>query len=238
MGNMSNRKPISPEEEAMAAKLKSIWDERAKTLGLTQEKAASLMGFESQSSVSQYLLGKMRLNFDAIVKFSRLLGCHPSDINPKLATVFDGIREKIVANAVLANEEQKQIPIVSIEEVAAWINGPRSSERASEGVYMTGLHNLPESAFAMRVQGNSMCPEFSENDEILVNPEIQPDPGMLCVAQAGDKILFRKLRVVGFNAESHEIYELVPTNKDFPTLRSDIVPVTILGKVVESRKRY
>jgi len=43
-----------------------------------------MLGFAGQGVVTQYLNGSIALNTDAILRFSRVLGCSPADINPDL----------------------------------------------------------------------------------------------------------------------------------------------------------
>lgn len=80
---MTNRE-ITSHDRANAARLKAIWDDRKSRLKLTQASAASALGFNSQSSVSQYLHCRIALNLEAIVGFAQLLHCEPSDIDPEL----------------------------------------------------------------------------------------------------------------------------------------------------------
>ena len=86
------RKPLSPADLEAAKNLRRIWDEKHKLLGLTQEKAAEIMKFNTQGAVSHYLNGYTPLNTDAVLKFSALLQVSPSairqDINDKLNAVL------------------------------------------------------------------------------------------------------------------------------------------------------
>ncbi|WP_020161285.1 helix-turn-helix domain-containing protein [Methylobacter marinus] len=91
---MIKRPELTDEEKREAEALKKIWDKKKKELRergikLTQESAAEELGFDTQGAVSQYLNGKIRLNLDAIIKFSKLLGCKPNDIRPSLDILVD-----------------------------------------------------------------------------------------------------------------------------------------------------
>jgi len=81
----SKKRPLSQLDKENASRLKEIWESKKKDLGLTQAKAADLMGFESQGAVSHYLNGITALNVSAILKFSSLLHIEPSEIS----TSFD-----------------------------------------------------------------------------------------------------------------------------------------------------
>jgi hypothetical protein len=41
----------------------------------------------------------------------------------------------------------------------------------------------------------------------------------------------------GIHASGREVFELVPLNDDYPTMRSDTEPLLIVGTIVEQRQR-
>ena len=59
------KKTIDAVEREAAKRLRDIWNEKKVTLRLTQEKAAEVLGFSTQASVSHYLNGTTPLNTDA-----------------------------------------------------------------------------------------------------------------------------------------------------------------------------
>lgn len=70
-------------DRAAAAALKAAWDARARGLGLTQEAIAGELGI-TQGAVSQYLNGKIPMNYRTLVVFCRALGIDDSDIRTDL----------------------------------------------------------------------------------------------------------------------------------------------------------
>ncbi|EBS9025028.1 helix-turn-helix transcriptional regulator, partial [Salmonella enterica] len=84
------REEIAPPEATQ--RLRAIWDAKKRDLKLTQEIAADLMGFETQSTVSHYLNGKAPLNTDAALKFSVLLRVKPEELRPDLADLMNYVR--------------------------------------------------------------------------------------------------------------------------------------------------
>lgn len=53
--------------------------------GMRQVEAAQYLGI-SQSAVSQYLNGTMKLNTDIILQFAEMLGVNPQQIHPDILT--------------------------------------------------------------------------------------------------------------------------------------------------------
>lgn len=76
----------------IASRLKAIWERKKAELSLTQEKAAGMLGFNTQGAVSQYLNGRVPLNVENTLKFSALLGVEPEEINPDLADLLRHVR--------------------------------------------------------------------------------------------------------------------------------------------------
>lgn len=79
---MTKRRPLTTREKFAQQQLRAIWQAKKKSLDLTQEKAAHQLGWSSQGTVGQYLLGRVPLNTDALLKFAKLLEVKPSDIDP------------------------------------------------------------------------------------------------------------------------------------------------------------
>jgi SOS-response transcriptional repressor LexA len=93
-------------------------------------------------------------------------------------------------------------------------------------------------AFGLDVEGNSMAPVFQDGDRIIVDPDISPNPGDFVVARNGsDQATFKKYRPRGVDLNGNMIFELVPLNDDYPTMRSDIEHLVVLGVVTEHRKK-
>lgn len=99
--------------------------------------------------------------------------------------------------------------------------------------------NLSRWAFSLEVEGESMTPEFRPGDRVIIDPELAPNPGDFVVAKnGGDQATFKKYRPRGMGANGNEVFELVPLNDDYATLRSDTDHLIVIGVMVEHRKRY
>jgi SOS-response transcriptional repressor LexA len=91
---------------------------------------------------------------------------------------------------------------------------------------------------ALTIKGDSMEPEFRAGDVIIVDPAIEPQPGDFVVARNSEQeATFKKYRPRGTDAEGHRVFELVPLNDDYPTMRSDQDRLQVVGVMVEHRKK-
>ncbi len=62
--------------------LLSMWTRKKAELNLSQKDVAEMFGVKNQTAISQYLNGRIPLNLDAAVKFSKILQCNLSEIAP------------------------------------------------------------------------------------------------------------------------------------------------------------
>ena len=82
-----------------------------------------------------------------------------------------------------------------------------------------------------------MLPEYRPGDRVIIDPNVTPQPGDCVVAKNGDdEATFKKYRPRGIDAQGRLVFELVPLNDDYPTIRSDVTPAHIVGTMVEHRK--
>jgi SOS-response transcriptional repressor LexA len=93
-------------------------------------------------------------------------------------------------------------------------------------------------AFALTIEGESMLPEFRPGDRVLIEPGMAPNPGDFVIAKNGSQeATFKKYRPRGIDEHGDIIFELVPLNEDYPTMRSDATPLQVIGVMVEHRRR-
>ena len=78
-------RPLTTEQLADAERLKAALTEAKRDFGLTQSDLASLCGWDSQSTVSQYANGRIPLNVDALGAMCIHLRVPMHEISPTLA---------------------------------------------------------------------------------------------------------------------------------------------------------
>ena len=74
------------------AYLKTIWNNHKRAVNITQLEAAQQLGW-TQSAFSQYINGKIPLNFDAAIKLSELFNVPIWDLDPKFSPLKQVHRE-------------------------------------------------------------------------------------------------------------------------------------------------
>lgn len=225
------RRELTTEEIRAQQRLKTAWDTKKKSLGLTQESAAEQMGWSGQASVYQYLSGKIPLNMDATVKFCNVLNESPFDIYPEAFMGLENVLE-------LQRPSEKTAPLIDLIQAGVWsdVNDPYEM---GDGADHIPIDTNSDVDFFFEVSGYSMSPEFMPGDKVGVKACSEASPGDYVVAklELQEQATFKKYRDRGVDAEGNRIFDLIPLNDDFPTYRIDQnLPGRIVGVVIEHRK--
>ena len=187
---------------------------------MTQKELAKRLGVGT-TSVYNWSNGIKTPRMDKVDAMCEIFNCQRSDLMQEPVQKFKTYKSvKIpVLGAVAAGE-----PIDAIENIEGWEDIPE--DWTKHGEY-----------FALRIQGHSMSPDIRDGDVVIVR--VQP------VVENGE------IAIVCVNGESATCkrlkrYEtelcLIPINSDYETLRFtpqevESLPVTILGRVIEIRRK-
>lgn len=246
----AKKRPLTDAEKAAAQRLDAAWKKfQAENERATQKWLSSEANLGSQSNVGQYLKGHIPLNVNALLSICQVIKADPRSIYPRLVehlsnTVSqegkNSTEEGFDANVSPAQVGLRPIPVISAIQAGRLkeISDPYAPG-AGSAVEYTDDHDLSKWAFALDISGESMLPDFREGDRIIVDPEMAPNPGDFVVARNGsEEATFKKYRPRGINASGDMVFELVPLNPDYPTMRSDVESLTVIGVMVEHRKKF
>jgi SOS-response transcriptional repressor LexA len=168
-------------------------------------------------------------HLDILVNSSQ--GVHLIEVKKTPAGDFDENVSPAVAGA-------RPIPVISAVQ-AGQLKDMENPYSPGDGYSIEYTdQKLSRWAFALEVEGVSMTPVFQPGDRIIVDPDLAPQPGDYVIARNGsDQATFKKYRPRGIDAKGEMIFELVPLNDDFPTMRSDTEHLIVIGVVTEHRKK-
>lgn len=217
--------------------------EKRKAAGLTQAQVADYFGVRG-ASVSEWE-SKSGPSKDKLVALARLLKTSVSylltgkegqrigmDLGPPPPLIpFDANVSPGVVGA-------RPIPVISAVQ-AGQLKDMENPYSPGDGYSIEYTdQKLSRWAFALEVEGVSMTPIFNPGDRIIVDPDLAPQPGDYVIARNGsDQATFKKYRPRGMDANGEMIFELVPLNDDYPTMRSDTEHLIVIGVVTEHRKK-
>lgn len=143
------------------------------------------------------------------------------------------------SNVEIAAPEVRRIPLISHIQAGIWSEIADSFQPGDAQEWLFSDRKLSDSSFALTIRGNSMEPDFKEGDRVLIDPCINPKPGSFVAAKNGrEEATFKKYRPRSIDILGNEIFELVPLNDDYPTIRSDETIIKIIGTMVEHRRYF
>ena len=190
---------------------------------LSQDALASRLGV-SKGNVSHWENDRHRPGLDQILTIAKVTGY-------SMPAAFSGFE---VSPAQIGN---RRVPLLSYVQAGHWSGSSISADRVDSDEWIMTDLDLSSEAFALEIRGDSMLPEFRPGDRIIVDPAIAPQPGDYVVAKNGeDEATFKKYRPRSVDAAGNLVFELVPLNEDYPSMRSDQVHIRIIGVMVEHRK--
>lgn len=216
------RTPLSVEQLADAKRLHDIYKKRVKESredptkpALTQTEVGERCEWKSpQSTVSQYMTGKVALNLEALVKLSEALDFEPAEVSPTLAA---GIRraspgqlpdyEAQAANSPLPasadvpqSEDERYAFVPQYDAKAAAGLGSENphvevhSTLAFKRDWLKAKGAKPESLAVIYAEGQSMWPTINDRDVLLVDrSRIDPVDGQIFVLAGTDGAIVKRL---------------------------------------------
>lgn len=187
----------------------------------------------SDSAISQLLSGKTKgLRANSAVKIEAATG-----VRSTWLITGEGPMLVSSSNVTAAPVGATRIPLISYVQAGCWTGIVDSYQPGDADEWLLTDLELSGTAFALQIKGESMTPEFKEGDRVIIDPCVQPLPGDFVAAKNGDnEATFKKYRPRGVNEQGVTVFELVPLNEDFPSMRSDTQPISIIGTMVEHRK--
>lgn len=196
---------------------------------------ASALG-ESEQTVTNW--GSRGVSKAGAMKAQAKFGCSANWVlHSTQPRIIGGAEGEEAGNVLSAQIGARRIPMIDYVQAGVWtevLDGFQPGD--AEDWLLTDL-DLSGSAFALQIKGESMRPDFTPGDRVIIDPDVQPQAGDFVVAKNGEEeATFKKYRVRGTDSTGSAIFELVPLNPDFETMRSDERPIRIVGVMVEHRK--
>ena len=188
--------------------------------GITQVQLANIL-FVRQSSISAWEQGKSNPDFENQRKLAELYGV---SIDELFGRVSSPTKQKGIKIPVLGRV-QAGIPIDAIEEILDYEEIPQSMARHGE-------------YFGLVVRGDSMFPKMVEDDIVIVRKQSDCDSGDIAVVLVnGNEATVKKVKKTPVGLT------LVPLNPNYEYISytaDDVerLPVKIIGKVVELRRKF
>lgn len=192
-----------------------------KQKGITQDKLSKILGV-SRTTISMWEIGSNQPDNDTLIQLARLFNVTVdylvgNDTNPNSSK--KGVRIPVLGHVAAG------IPIEAIEDILDY-------EEITEDEARMGEY------FALKIKGHSMEPTISNGDVVIVIRQSTIENGEIAIVLVdGEEATCKKIK------KTPEGVMLIPLNQNYDTMfysNKDIetLPVRILGKVVECRKKF
>jgi transcriptional regulator with XRE-family HTH domain len=133
----------------------------------------------------------------------------------------------------------RRVPVLSAEQLADWKGGELPMPDEDQEYLFEHLRTVSQHAFALRVQDEANLPTFKIGDHIVFDPAVTPGPGSMVVAVDGQKrVHFGRLRILDTVGVGEHVFEIVPTNEFYPSVKSATTPGLVLRGTLATHKRY
>lgn len=200
---------------------------KRKELKLTQQQVASAMKNVSNVAVSQWESDITSPSAKNLFELSIVLKCD-------IEWLLNGSEQSNIVPAILSRNYK--VPIISYVEALSWSDKLDNLVNSEGYEYIMTSSKLSEKSFALKIQGDSMEPEFKDGDIVIIDPTVIPSPGEFVVAQYDNsESTFKKYREIGLDKNSKIQFELISLNSDYNTINNLNQKIKIIGTMVEHR---
>lgn len=179
--------------------------------------------------INKYLAGVMKAKQDKLTILADAL-----NVNEVWLMGYDVPMNRELNPTPLSDLNQTEIPVLG--KVKAGYDY-LANENVIGHVYLDFKPSDPENYYALQVTGNSMEPLFSSGDIAIVHKQDNFDNGNTCIVLVnGDEATVKKV------VKMDDGIDLIAMNPYYPVRHftkneMNEIPVKIIGKVVEARKR-
>lgn len=185
-----------------------------------QQDLSNDLGF-GQSTISDWINEKKYPRIDALQQLADYFGIYKSDLSEEKGklTKAKGTKIPVLGTCPCG------VPVDAVEDIIDY-------EEITEKLAKTGTY------FGLIAKGNSMYPKIEDGDMLIVKQTSTVDAGDIAIVKVnGDEATCKK---VIFNDYGITLVSLNSSYEPMIYSKDDIekLPITICGKVVESKRSY
>lgn len=196
-----------------------------------------------KSKISSYMSGRYKAKQDGVYLLAKaldvneawLMGCDvPMERNYVYADEWTSNEKKSKILTPLSDLQQTEIPVLGTVKAGY---DYLANENVIGKVYLDFKPSDPENYYALQVTGDSMEPLFSDGDIAIVHKQDNFESGNTCIILVnGDEATVKKV------VRMEDGIDLIAMNPYYPVRHfskneMNEIPVKIIGKVIEARKR-
>lgn len=195
-------------------------------------------------SVSDWLSGKSKtMEGENLLKASNFLGVNANWLATGSGLPRDKSKQSFkddeLSGIIFRDFNLYKIPVYDYAQAALWKDTDSKIATPLGYTFTDYIGSSPEAIFSVIVQGDSMLPDFKAGDVLIIDTSLPPKPGCYVLAQnSSNEAIFNKYRVISQDKSGKDIFELVPSNEDYPTMSSKTNQIRIIGIIVRHIKDF
>lgn len=187
-----------------------------KIKGLTRKALADLTDDLKQSRINNWERGERTPGPGEVIQLARAL-----DVSAAYLMCLTDQKQSDPLKAIPGLGTL--IPLLNVQEAIS----PKQALKNAQTEHMTfiplGIEmsaQLSKSAFALKMQDDSMIPELNSNDILIVDPEKKPQPGQFVVARIADneEVIIRRYKQISAS-QTEQQFELLVENKHWADVK-------------------
>ena len=134
--------------------------------------------------------------------------------------------------------EGRRVPVLDYVQAGAFAGVAPYFRDAEMTDFVLTRSELSAEAFALRIRGDSMLPEFRDGDIVVIDPAIAPQPEDFVVGKdANGEATFKRFHGRGVDpGTGNPRFDLVPLNPAYETLHSTEQQIDIVGTMMEHHR--
>lgn len=168
------KKPLTENQIEDARRLKVIYENKKKELGLSQEGIADYLGM-GQSAVAALMNGVNSLNASNAAAFARILNVSVSDFSPTIAREIELMAQSLGYDDLEFVQLKNSGTIPVMGEAVLGTDGMIDMVEHKAGWLQ--FYSADKEAYGLRVRGDSMWPRIQSGEFVVIEPNTQIHPG-------------------------------------------------------------
>lgn len=195
--------------------------EKRSSIGLSLREASQRTGV-SHTHIRDIEGGRSVPSFDMVMGFLDAYGINMGELLRETGHLPDNLKTERIGSI-------RHVPVISWTQAGHWREVTEPT-----GDYDEYVETDSNGAFALRVRGDSMEPEFHEGDIIIVNPALKQEHNdYLVVSNEEGEATFKQLKKYG---RTRVLHPLNPKYEDIELNRE--TEYRVIGVVIEKKKKY
>ncbi len=209
----------------LAERIKLVLDET----NLNRSQFANKIGV-TPATVAFWCSGRTKnLRGDYASKISRIFGYAPFWLSEGKGPIKPDSKNEF-SFPLVHDLDTEKVPLLKFEDIG-------NPDRIKGDSFLLTDRKMSLNSYAVEIVDSAMAPIFEKGERVIIDPEIKPRPGDFVVVQFSQEVpVFRKFRVLGMDPDGNKVFEFVPINSDYPSIKSNQIDSKILGTMTEHRK--